>query len=140
MVQGGGAWNMVQPRHPRARARDPGGGPGRGGEGAGGGEGVGAGERGAGGRGAAAEARGRADRPQGERAGGGRGGREGAQGRGPQPRPSLPRANLEPRENTACLNMEDFQALPTEEEFVQWMEHKVFMDDEDVLTQVLEGF
>ena len=74
MVQGGGAWNMVQPRHPRARARDPGGGPGRGGEG------VGAGERGA-----AAEARGRADRPQGERAGGGRGGREGAQGRGPQP-------------------------------------------------------
>ena len=36
--------------------------------------------------------------------------------------------------------MEDFQALPTEEEFVQWMEHKVFKDDEDVLTQVLEGF
>ena len=73
-------------------------------------------------------------------AGGGRGGREGGQGRGPQPRPSLPRANLEPRENTACLNMEDFQALLTEEEFGDWMEQEVFKVDKDVLTQVLEGF
>ena len=150
MVQGGVSWNVVQPRYPRARARGPGGGHGRGGEGAEGGGGAGAGGRGAGGRGAgavgrgaAAAARGRADRPQGERAplaGGGQGGRDGGQGRASQPCPSLPRANLEPRENTACLYTEDFQALPAEEEFVQWMEHKVLKDDRDVLNQVLEGF
>ena len=131
MVQGGGSWSVVQSMHPMARARCQGGGPGRGGGG-----GVGAGERGAGagGRGPPAEAR----RPQGEHGGGGRGGGEGGKGRGP--RPSLTRANLEPRENTACLHMEEFQALPTEEELGDWMEKVAFKDDKEVLTQVLEGF
>ena len=134
MLQGGGGWSVVQSR-PRARARGQGGGPGAG---PGGGGEVGAGERGGGagteGRGAAG-ARGH----QGEQVGGGRGGGDGGQGRG-RPRPSLPRANLEPREHTAALLMEEFQTLPTEDELGQWIEKEVFKEDIAALAQVLEGF
>ena len=72
--------------------------------------------------------------------GGGRGGGDRGQGRAPRPRPSLPRANLEPREHTASLIMEEFQALPTEEELGDWMEKVAFKDDQEALAQVLEGF
>ena len=47
---------------------------------------------------------------------------------------------LEVRENTACLHMEGFQVLPTEEEFVKWLEEEVFKDELDIMTLVLEGF
>ena len=40
----------------------------------------------------------------------------------------------------ACLVMEEFQALPTEEELGDWMEQVAFKDDKDALTQVLKGF
>ena len=36
--------------------------------------------------------------------------------------------------------MEGFQVLPTEEEYVQWLEDEVFKDEWEVLTLVLEGF
>ena len=108
MVQGGGAWNMVQPRHPRARARDPGGGPG------GGGGGVRAGERGAG-----AGGRGAPGAPPVDR---GQGGRRGQGGGGPQPRLNVPRCNLEVREHSACLLMDEFQTLPSVQEIADWLE------------------
>ena len=52
----------------------------------------------------------------------------------------MPRASLEVRENTACLHMEGFQVLPTEAEFVQWLEDKVFKDELGIMSLVLEGF
>ena len=36
--------------------------------------------------------------------------------------------------------MEEFQALPTEDELGEWIEKVAFKDDDDALTQVLEGF
>ena len=60
--------------------------------------------------------------------------------RSSQPRPSLPRADLEVRENTACLYMEGFDVLPTEVEFVEWLEEQVFKNEPEVRGTVLEGF
>ena len=40
----------------------------------------------------------------------------------------------------ACLHTEGFQGLPTEEEYVQWLEDKVLKDEWDVLSLVLEWF
>ena len=36
--------------------------------------------------------------------------------------------------------MEGFQVLPTEAEFVQWLEDKVFKDELGIMSLVLEGF
>ena len=112
MQSGGGGWTQVPGRGARARAKvPPGGGAGGGAEA--GGRGAGA----AGGRGGTAGAGGQAsNRPLPA----GRGGL----GRAFQPRSFLPRASLEVRENTACLHMEGFQVLPTEAEFVQWLEEE----------------
>ena len=101
---------VCQPRHPRARARGPGGGPGRGG-------GVGARERGGG-----AAGRGAPGGPPLDR---GQGGRRGQGGGGPQSRPNAPRCNLEVREHSACLLMDNFQTLPSEQELVDWLEEEV---------------
>ena len=57
-----------------------------------------------------------------------------------QPRSSLPRPNLELRENTACLFKEGFQVLPTGKELGQWLEKEGFKDQPEALTQVLDGF
>ena len=86
----------------------------------------------------------RSSRTQGTSGGAGRGrpGRRGQRTRKapPSPRPSLPRANLEPREHTATLVMDEFQTLPTEDEVGQWMEREAFKEDVEALDQVLEGF
>ena len=129
---------MVPGRGPRAKAKVPAGGGPEAGVGVGGRGAVGRGA-GAGGSGGTAGAGGQAgNRPPGGGAlpaDGGQGGRRGGQGRA-----FLPRASLEVRENTACLHMEGFQVLPTEEEYVQWLEDEVFKDEWEVLTLVLEGF
>ena len=137
MVQsGGGGWTVVPGRRPRAKAKVPAGGGPEAGVGVGGRGAVG---RGAGGSGGTAGAGGQAvNRPPGGGAlpaDGGQGGRRGGQGRA-----FLPRASLEVRENTACLHMEGFQVLPTEEEFVQWLEDEVFKDELGIMSLVLEGF
>ena len=36
--------------------------------------------------------------------------------------------------------MEGFQVLPTEAEFVQWLEDEVFKDELGIMSLVLEGF
>ena len=131
---GGGGWTQVPARGARAQAKvPPGGGPGGGTDS--GGRGAGEVGRGAGGRGGTDGA---GNRPL--PAAGGHGGR-GSQARAfQQPRSFLPRANLEVRENTACLHMEGFQVLPTKEEFVKWLEEEVFKDELDIMALVLEGF
>ena len=55
-------------------------------------------------------------------------------------RATLPRANLEVRPNTVCLFMERFQTLPTEVEFVQWLEDVVFKEQVEARGTVLEAF
>ena len=47
---------------------------------------------------------------------------------------------MEVREHTACLHMEGFEVLPTEEEYVQWLDDEVFKDEPGVMSLVLEGF
>jgi hypothetical protein len=69
----------------------------------------------------------------------GQGGRRGQGGGGPQPRPNVPRCNLEVREHSACLLMDEFQTLPNEQELVDWLEEEVWKDEEDARTQVMEG-
>ena len=100
---GGGGWTVVPGRGPRAKAKVPTGVGGRGAVGR---------EAGAVGRGGTAGARGQAgNRPPGGGAlpaAAGQGDRGGGQGRAFQPCSFLPRANLEIRENTACLYMEGF--------------------------------
>ena len=65
-------------------------------------------------------------------------GRQGRRpGRAVQPHSFLPRANLEVRENMACLQIEGFQLLPTEEEFVQCMEVEIFKDELSVMVHML---
>ena len=40
----------------------------------------------------------------------------------------------------ACLLMDEFQTLPSEQELVDWLEEEVWKDEEDARTQVMEGF
>ena len=70
----------------------------------------------------------------------GQGGRRGQGGGGPQPRPNVPRCNLEVREHSACLLMDDFQTLPSVEEISDWLEGEVWKEEEGARTQVMEGF
>ena len=44
------------------------------------------------------------------------------------------------REHSACLLMDNFQTLPSEQELVDWLEEEVWKDEEDARTQVMEGF
>ena len=43
------------------------------------------------------------------------------------------------REHSACLLMDNFQTLPSEQELVDWLEEEVWKDEEDARTQVMEG-
>ena len=128
---GGGGWHTVPPRGKQARAKPPlQGGAG----GAGGGRprepGQGVGPPGGGGR-----TQGVGRPPWGVE---GRGGWRGAQG-GP-PRVSRPRASLEVRPNTVCLYMDGFDALPSEAEFVQWLDETLFSKEPGTRAIAFNGF
>ena len=70
----------------------------------------------------------------------GQGGRRGQGGGGPQPRLNIPRCNLEVREHSACLLMDEFQTLPSVQEIADWLEGEVWKDKDEARTQVMEGF